>query len=190
MFHTFHSENFQMSKNGRQDGSQQSGQEHGPVHQVQDREHHDKNQLGHEKHHAGEVNPNEVHTHPAKTHAEKEAPGITIYIDHIPYRTVSEEFSGADLRALCKPPIGADMNLFRVVSGKGDDIQVSDADKLAVNMRESTQGRHFFSDTIVPSKDAIARRAYAIYLADGSQPGHDAENWAKAEAQIDTGSKK
>jgi hypothetical protein len=121
--------------------------------------------------------------------AVPESNGVTIYINRTPYRTANAEFSGADLRSLSNPPIGPDQDIFRVVSGKGDDIKLSDTDVIAVNMR-AQQGRHFFSDTIVPSKDALARRAYAIYLEEGSQPGHDAENWSKAEAELDTRSKK
>ncbi|HLX65230.1 MAG TPA: DUF2934 domain-containing protein [Planctomycetota bacterium] len=167
-----------------QEHTPQTGQEHGHVRQVQERERHDPNHLGYEEHRPGQIGTNEPHTTPIKALGKKS--GVTIYIDHNPYHADMEKLTVAELRKLANPPIGPDKNLFRVVSGKGDDIQLDDADVIAVNMREANEGRHFFSDTIVPSKDAVARRAYYIYLEQGSQPGHDAENWAKAEAQIDS----
>ena len=173
-----------------QEHALQHGQEHGRVHQVQEHEHHDKDHLGHEKHQAGEISPNEQRTEPHGSQAAKEATGITVYIDHKPYHAASDNFKGADLRKLCVPPIGPDKDIFRVVSGKGDDIKLADDDVVAINMCEAKHGRHFFSDTIVPSKDEIARRAYFIYQEEGCQPGRDAENWAKAESEIDTRTKK
>ena len=173
-----------------QEHTPQRGQGYGHVHQVQEHEHHDKDHLGHEKHHAGEISPNEQHAQPKGSHAAPESTGITIYIDQKPYHAASDKFSGAELRKLCIPPIGPDKNIFRVVSGKGDDIKLGDGDMVAVNMREAKQGRHFFSDTIVPSKDEVARRAYFIYQEQGSQPGHDAENWVKAESEVVTRTKK
>jgi len=35
-----------------------------------------------------------------------------------------------------------------------------------------------------PSPEAVARRAYAIYENQGSQPGHDVKHWLEAEAQL------
>jgi len=32
--------------------------------------------------------------------------------------------------------------------------------------------------------DAIARRAYELYLARGSEPGHEVEDWLQAEAEL------
>jgi hypothetical protein len=32
--------------------------------------------------------------------------------------------------------------------------------------------------------DAIARRAYELYLSRGSEPGHEMEDWLQAEAQL------
>ena len=34
--------------------------------------------------------------------------------------------------------------------------------------------------------DAIARRAYELFLARGSEPGHEMEDWLQAEAQLTT----
>jgi hypothetical protein len=38
--------------------------------------------------------------------------------------------------------------------------------------------------TFPPSPDAVARRAYAIYESQGSQPGHEVKHWLEAEAQL------
>jgi hypothetical protein len=35
-----------------------------------------------------------------------------------------------------------------------------------------------------PSSEAVARRAYAIYENQGSQPGHEIKHWLEAEAQL------
>jgi hypothetical protein len=35
-----------------------------------------------------------------------------------------------------------------------------------------------------PSPEAVARRAYAIYENQGSQPGHAVKHWLEAEAQL------
>ena len=32
--------------------------------------------------------------------------------------------------------------------------------------------------------DAIARRAYELYLSRGSEPGHEVEDWLQAEAEL------
>jgi len=32
--------------------------------------------------------------------------------------------------------------------------------------------------------DAIARRAYELYLSRGSEPGHEMEDWLRAEAEL------
>jgi Protein of unknown function (DUF2934) len=34
------------------------------------------------------------------------------------------------------------------------------------------------------TEDAIARRAYALYLARGGQEGHDVEDWLQAEREL------
>ena len=36
----------------------------------------------------------------------------------------------------------------------------------------------------VPTKEEIAKRAYELYLARGSEHGHDAEDWAQAESEL------
>lgn len=40
-----------------------------------------------------------------------------------------------------------------------------------------------------PSRDEIAKRAYAIYEASGRQEGHALEHWLQAERQLTTGRK-
>ena len=35
-----------------------------------------------------------------------------------------------------------------------------------------------------PTRDAIAQRAYAIYLERGGQDGHEAEDWLTAEREL------
>jgi hypothetical protein len=34
--------------------------------------------------------------------------------------------------------------------------------------------------------DAIARRAYELYLSRGSEPGHEMDDWLRAEAELKT----
>jgi hypothetical protein len=36
----------------------------------------------------------------------------------------------------------------------------------------------------VPTHEAIASRAYQLYLARGGEHGHDAEDWARAESEL------
>jgi hypothetical protein len=40
------------------------------------------------------------------------------------------------------------------------------------------------NDTATPDSDAIAKRAYEIYLQRGSLPGHEVDDWLEAEAQL------
>ncbi|HXB54206.1 MAG TPA: DUF2934 domain-containing protein [Vicinamibacteria bacterium] len=35
-----------------------------------------------------------------------------------------------------------------------------------------------------PSADEVARRAYEIYLARGGEPGHEREDWLRAEREL------
>jgi hypothetical protein len=39
----------------------------------------------------------------------------------------------------------------------------------------------------LPTHDEIARRSYEIYLERGSVDGHDADDWARAEAELKSG---
>jgi len=55
------------------------------------------------------------------------------------------------------------------------------ADVSSSTATEETESReHDFT----PSADDIARRAYDIFVKNGSQPGHDIEHWLEAEAQL------
>ncbi|MEK6289217.1 MAG: multiubiquitin domain-containing protein [Acidobacteriota bacterium] len=65
---------------------------------------------------------------------------IPIQIDHKPYKAPKTPMTGAELRALAEPPIGADRDLFRVVPGPGDDVKVEDNDSVALE-----PGMHFYS---------------------------------------------
>lgn len=40
------------------------------------------------------------------------------------------------------------------------------------------------NDTATPNSDAIAKRAYELYLQRGSVPGHELDDWVEAEAQV------
>jgi hypothetical protein len=40
------------------------------------------------------------------------------------------------------------------------------------------------NDTATPQDDAIAKRAYELYLQRGSVPGHELDDWLEAEAQL------
>ena len=37
---------------------------------------------------------------------------------------------------------------------------------------------------LAPTQEDIARRAYEIYLARGAAPGHELEDWARAEQEL------
>ena len=184
-----------MSHNNQPGGAHQqhtpqTGQEHGHVHQVQDREIHDHNQLGQEKHQIGHLSPHDPHGHPHDHAKASSKSGITIYLNHTAFHVPNNGFTGADLRKLPVPPICADKPIFRVVSGKSADIQLNDSDEIVVNMHEHTQGRHFYSEITAPSHDAVASRAYSIFLEEGSHHGNDGENWLRAESELKHHSKK
>jgi hypothetical protein len=38
--------------------------------------------------------------------------------------------------------------------------------------------------TTTPSRDDVARRAYELFQADGSEPGHELEHWLDAEREL------
>jgi hypothetical protein len=40
------------------------------------------------------------------------------------------------------------------------------------------------NETATPTDDAIAKRAYELYLQRGSVPGHEMDDWLEAEAQL------
>jgi len=39
-------------------------------------------------------------------------------------------------------------------------------------------------DVVPPSQEALARRAYELYLERGAEPGRDVEDWFRAEAEL------
>lgn len=63
--------------------------------------------------------------------------GIPIHIDREMFKVDQETITGAELRALPTPPIGADRNLYRVVPG-GQDVRINDADVVDLE-----RGMHF-----------------------------------------------
>ena len=40
------------------------------------------------------------------------------------------------------------------------------------------------NETATPNHDAIAKRAYELYLQRGSVPGHELDDWLQAEAEL------
>jgi len=40
------------------------------------------------------------------------------------------------------------------------------------------------NDTATPDAEAIAKRAYELYLQRGSVPGHELDDWFQAEAEL------
>ena len=176
------------SGGAHQQHTPQTGQEHGHVHQTQDREIHAHTQLGQEQHQIGHLKPHDPHDHSqdhSHNHAKtSEKSGITIYMNRTPHHLPADTFTAADLRKLAVPPIGADTPIFRVVPGKNADIQLNDSDVIVVNMHVATQGRHFYSDKTGPSHEAVASRAYTNFLEEGSHHGNDAENWLRAESEL------
>jgi hypothetical protein len=40
------------------------------------------------------------------------------------------------------------------------------------------------NETATPDDDAIAKRAFELYLQRGSVPGHELDDWLEAEAQL------
>jgi hypothetical protein len=56
----------------------------------------------------------------------------------------------------------------------------------AVNRKELTNAASSARTHRVhgPSVEDIRARAYAIHLANGAQPGHEAEDWAAAEREL------
>lgn len=65
---------------------------------------------------------------------------IPIQIDQKPYKATKNPMTGAELRALPTPAIGADRHLWQVVPGPADDIRINDADSVALE-----PGMHFYS---------------------------------------------
>ena len=158
------------------------GREFAPVHELPGPE---KNPL-----HQGRAHP--VHLH-SETSPE---PEITIYIDNTPYSIPDTRLTGADIRALAKPPISADKDLFHVIAGQGSDVKIGDADVVEIHPHEATHGRHFYSINKTSCRasrmlaEKIAQEAYSLYLQQGCKHGHDVEHWLQAEARLTQSSKK
>lgn len=91
------------------------------------------------------------HQKPNPSHGPTEIP---IHIENKMYKVAKTSITGAELRVLANPPIGADRDLFLVEQGPGDDRLI--ADNQAVELKP---GMHFYCapKTINPGKQyAIA----------------------------------
>jgi hypothetical protein len=75
----------------------------------------------------------------------------TIHIDKAQFKVAEDALTGAQLRALPSPPIGADFDLYLEIRGPGDDRLVTDADSIALE-----NGMQFFTapSTIAPGRAA------------------------------------
>lgn len=186
----------QKSGNAHQQHTPQTGQEHSPVRQAQDKEHHAQAQLGQEQQQAHQIPTNETHGkhHFAHgKHQEHVAPskkGVAIYINRMPYHVPSDTFKASLLRELSSPPIEPGQSLFRVYPGKHEDVKLNDSDMITINLHDPAQGRHFYSDAVTPTHEAVASKAFSLYVENGCQDGHDAEHWAQAEAELKVHSQK
>lgn len=65
---------------------------------------------------------------------------ITIHIDKKMYKVQGPSMTGLQLRAVPKPPIGPERDLFQVVPGQGDDVKIGDTDVV-----ELKDGMHFYT---------------------------------------------
>ena len=173
----------QKSGNAHQQHTPQTGQEHSQVRQAQDREHHTQSQLGQEQHQAHQVSPSETH---GKAHesVSSEKKGVAIYLNRKPYHVPTDSFKAAVLRELSTPPIGPELDLYRVVPGNHEDVKLNHSEVITINLHNASQGRHFYSDAVKPTHEAVASKAFSIYVENGCQNGHDADDWAKAESQL------
>lgn len=69
----------------------------------------------------------------------KPAKELHIQIDRTPYKVTQGEMSGAEIRELMTPPIGADRDLFEVVPGAADR-KIADTDVVEIH-----NGQRFFT---------------------------------------------
>jgi len=63
-----------------------------------------------------------------------------IHIDHKEYKATKESMTGAEIRALAKPPVSGDYDLWLEVPGKGDDRKIGDGETV-----ELKNGMQFYS---------------------------------------------
>ncbi len=179
----------QKTGNAHQQHTPQTGQEHSQVRQAQEHEHHAQSQLGQEQHRAHQVQPEMTHGQHHE-HVSSEKKGVAIYINRKPYHVPTESFKASALRQLSTPPIGPELSLYRVTPGNHDDVKLNDTEIITINPHDANKGRHFYSDTVTPTHEAVASKAFSIYVENGCQNGHDAEDWNKAEAQLKIHSQK
>jgi len=158
------------------------GQEHGRVHQVQEREQHDRERLNHSQEQtliAGQKADWQGESQ--KPHAPHEKT-TTVFIDNKPYYIKVPFITGEEVRKLPEPAIGAEKDIFHVVAGNVGNVKMSDIDVIEISTRDGNHGRHFISST--RQVDELEKNAYFAYLNRGSQHGHDVEDWLNAEAQL------
>jgi hypothetical protein len=88
---------------------------------------------------------------------------VPIFIDDKPYKAPKKAMTGAELRQLARPPIGADRDLFLVVPGPGDDQKIGDHQ--VVHLKP---GMHFYSapSTINPGDEACLPEIDERYLSE------------------------
>lgn len=67
-------------------------------------------------------------------------PHTPVTIDRQPYKLDDADVTGAELRQIAKPPIGADRSLWRAVAGPGDDEEIGDDTRIVAK-----PGDRFFS---------------------------------------------
>lgn len=78
---------------------------------------------------------------------------IPIFIDHVKYDAPSHQMTGAQLRALPKPPVGEDRDLWLEIPGPKDDELIDPAKTYEVK-----PGSHYYTapKTINPGADSHA----------------------------------
>jgi len=64
---------------------------------------------------------------------------IPIHIENKMYKATKTPMTGAELRVLAEPDIGADRDLFLTVPGQGDDVLI--ADDRPVDLKPGMHGR-------------------------------------------------
>jgi hypothetical protein len=65
---------------------------------------------------------------------------FVIHIDHKKYEVHEAYMTGADIRLVAAPPIGADYDLYLETPGPGDDEKIGDTDRLPMK-----NGMSFYS---------------------------------------------
>jgi len=181
-----------MSDKNSQDRRQQGQTGHdrssnGPLHAVRANEQHNHERIEHSRNHVHQLEQQTAPHGMQQQHATPPHENETaIFIDGKTYHIKSNRIVVGELRKLASPPIGKDKDLFHVVPGAGN-VLMSDDQVIDINMHERDHGRHFVSalkPSVVASRhEALARKAYFIYLERGALNGHDIKDWLEAEGR-------